>query len=66
MLKESKLYNNQFESIVKTITKEQKASIRMLQRLYEISYPKAQAYIDELLTLGFIEKYDRYYKVLVS
>ena len=66
MLKESKLYNNQFESIVKTIIKEQRASISMLQRLYEISFPKAQAYIDELLTLGFIEKDDRYYKVLVS
>ncbi|MBR1984216.1 MAG: hypothetical protein IKA31_00585 [Clostridia bacterium] len=66
MLKESKLYNNQFESIVKTIIKEQKASISMLQRLYEISFPKAQAYIDELLSLGFIEKNDRYYKVLVS
>ena len=66
MLKESKLYNNQFESIVKSIIKEQKVSISMLQRIYEISYPKAKAYIDELLTLGFIEKNDRYYNVLVS
>ena len=66
MLKESKLYNNQFESIVKSIIKEQKVSISMLQRIYAISYPKAKAYIDELLTLGFIEKNDRYYNVLVS
>lgn len=65
-LLKSKLYDSKFENIVKTIIKEQKASISMVQRLFKVSFPKAKAYIEELENLGYIEKNGRYYKVLIS
>lgn len=65
-LRKSKLYNEQLENISKTIIQKQKASISMLQRLFEIDFPKAESYIKELELLGVIEKQDKYYKVLIS
>lgn len=66
LVRHSKLYNEQLENILKTIIQKQKASISMLQRLFEIDFPKAESYIKELELLGVIEKQDKYYKVLIS
>ena len=66
MFKNSELYSWQFEDILETIVAEQRASASMLQRLYQISFPKAIGYINELLRFGIIERVENNYNVLVS